>query len=69
MFSSRLGSRGALTESLFQSRGLRHHPDFRNTEGWKAVHKEQTIPYKHIIPRTFRFPPSTHPIISRWAWT
>ena len=30
--------------SLFQSKGLKHHPDFRNTEGWKAAHKEKDIP-------------------------
>ena len=43
MFSSNSIFQGAARESLFQTKGLRHHPDFRKTEGWKAAHKEKEI--------------------------
>ncbi len=34
--------------SFFHSTCLQHHPDFRNTEGWKAAHKEANVPHdKH----------------------
>ena len=43
MFSSNSIFQGAARESLFQTKTLRHHPDFRKTEGWKAAHKEKEI--------------------------
>ena len=43
MFSNYFSNHGTVKKSLFQSKGLRHHPDFRNTDGWKAVHKEKEI--------------------------
>ena len=45
MFSNCFRNHGAESGSLFQSQGLGHHPDFRNTEGWKSVHKEKDIPF------------------------
>lgn len=43
MFSSYLRNPGTLKTSLFQCKGLRHHPDFRDTEGWKAAHREKEV--------------------------
>ena len=45
MCSNGFRNHGAESGSLFQSKGRGHHPDFRNTEGWKAVHKEKDIPF------------------------
>jgi agmatinase len=49
MFSSDLRNQETVRESLFQSKGLRHHPDFRNTEGWKAAHKEKEIGHERHL--------------------
>ncbi len=46
MFSSHFGDRATIKDSLFEHKGMRHHPDFRNTQGWKSVHKEKDIPYE-----------------------
>ena len=54
MFSSHFGDRATIKDSLFEHKGMRHHPDFRNTQGWKSVHKEKDIPYEkypnHLFP-------------------
>ncbi len=41
MFASQGGSSAALWS---RSAVVRHHPDFRNTEGWKAAHREADVP-------------------------
>ncbi len=41
MFASSGGSSAALWS---RSAVVRHHPDFRNTEGWKAAHREADVP-------------------------
>ena len=46
MFSGFSSRHDSANESLFRAEGLRHHPDFRNTEGWKAAHKEKDIPHE-----------------------
>ena len=36
--------RDSSTALWSRSAVVRHHPDFRNTEGWKAAHKEADVP-------------------------
>ncbi len=35
---------GSSAELWSRSAVVRHHPDFRNTEGWKAAHREADVP-------------------------
>ena len=41
MFASWVGSSSQMWS---RSAVVRHHPDFRNTEGWKAAHREANVP-------------------------
>ncbi len=43
MFTNHLKNQQVEKVSFFQSASLQHHPDFRKTEGWKAVHREKEI--------------------------
>ena len=39
-----VGRGGSSAELWSRSGVVRHHPDFRNTEGWKAAHREADVP-------------------------
>ena len=45
MFTIHSKKQQAGKRSFFRTTGLHHHPDFRNTEGWKAAHREMNIPH------------------------
>ncbi len=49
MFSNYNGNSMKEKNSLFQSKRLRHHPDFRKTEGWKAAHAEKEIAHERHL--------------------
>ncbi len=49
MFTNHSKKQQIKKASFFHSTPLQHHPDFRNTEGWKAAHREKEIGIENYL--------------------